>query len=188
MTQNALEAREPFVLFDVELVRVDRVKNTLTFRHEGCALVLRACSVATWPPGAIGRLTLRASGEVGFLIYADPRLRRAAELDPPGGQHWAWRVGEYHFCVRAGVVPGVNGAVVNEDVEPLALSIPREFIELCTDYAITPEGALRAFIADVCGIRNSFVQPREDGYSSLGSDERDFAKAYWLRAHAEPDD
>ncbi len=81
-------------------------------------------------------------------------------------------------------MPGVNGAVISEDVERLELSIPREFVNLCARFSISPDWALRGFIADVCGIRSCFVEPREDGYSSLGDDEREFATAYWLQAHA----
>jgi hypothetical protein len=181
------EDQEPLVLYDVELVRVDRVKQTLTFRHQGCALVLCARDVSAWLPGSIGRLTLHPSGEVGYLIYADPRLRRAAEFDQPDAELWGWRLGEYHFCVRSGIIPGANGAVVPADLEPLELFIPREFLDLCTRFDLTPEAALRAFIADVCGLQSAFLQPREDGFSSAGSDERHYAKAYWLRAHGQLD-
>src|SRR5687768_13475441 len=90
MNPNCENTRAPLVLYDVELVRVDVVKRTLTFRHNGCALILRARDVASWLPGSIGRLTLRSSGEVGFLVYADPRLRRAAEHDQPHIQRWGW--------------------------------------------------------------------------------------------------
>ena len=184
MNHRDPNSKEPLVLYDVELVRADAIKHTLTFRHGTCALVLCTRNVTIWPLGSIGRLTLHPSGEVGYWVYADPRLRRAAELDQPDAQLWGWRLGEYHFCVQSGVIPGANGAVVSRDVEPLAFSVPREFIELCARFAVTPEAALRAFIADVCGLQNFLMQPREDGYSSLGSDERLYAKAYWLRAHA----
>jgi hypothetical protein len=180
------ETAEPLVLYDVELVRIDRTKRTLTFRHEGCALVICPCDVSRWLAGAVGRLTLRADGEVSFLIYADPRLRRAPDFDQYEAGLWGWRLGEYHFCVRAGVIPGVNGAVIAEDVEPLQLAIPREFLDLCVRFRVTPENALRAFIADVCCLQSAVLRPREDGFSSLGSEEREYARAYWLRAHGLP--
>jgi hypothetical protein len=187
MTRADQNSKEPLVLYDVELMRVDATKHTLTFRHGTCALVLRARGISTWPYRSVGRLTLHPSGEVDYLIYADPRLRRAAEFDQPDSQLWGWRLEDYHFCVQSGVIPGVNGAVIPRDIEPLQISIPREFIELCARFEITPEVALRAFIADVCGLQSFFMQPREDGYRSLGSDERRCAKAYWLRAHAHID-
>ena len=187
MNPTCEDTRDPLVLYDVKLVRVDVVKRTLTFCHNGCALILRARNVASWLPGSTGRLTLHPSGEVGYLVYADPRLRRAAEYDQPHTQRWGWRLGDYHFCVHSGVIPGENGAVITRDVEALELAIPREFIELCSRFGITPQAALRGFIADVCGLQNFFVRPREDGYSSLGSDERLYAEAYWLRAYAEVD-
>jgi len=168
---------EPLVLYDVELIRVNDSKHTLIFRHDGCALAFCARNALTRPVGAVGRLTLHPTGEVGFLVYADPRLRRAPEFDSPEGELWTWRLGEHHFSVRAGVLPGANGAVIEEDVEQLERSIPREFIDLCARFATNPKAALRDFIADVCGIRNCFVQPREDDYSFLGSDERESASA-----------
>ena len=42
---------------------------------------------------------------------------------------------------------------------------------------------LRGFIADVCGLMNYVKLPREDGYSSHGSDERDYAEQWFDRAY-----
>lgn len=42
-----------------------------------------------------------------------------------------------------------------------------------------PEVVLRGFIADLCGLMNWSNNPRTDGYSSNGSDERDYAEAYY---------
>jgi len=46
---------------------------------------------------------------------------------------------------------------------------------------VEPETVLRGFIADLCGIMNWASNPRADGYGSNGSDERDFASAYYDR-------
>jgi hypothetical protein len=63
----------------------------------------------------------------------------------------------------------------------LTLALPAEFVILCANHHTTPERVLRGFIADVSGIINWAANPREDGYSSNGSDERDLAFAYFDR-------
>lgn len=61
------------------------------------------------------------------------------------------------------------------------IELPDEFIALCADNMVTPETMLRTFISDVSGIINWAKDPRKDGYSSGGSDERDMAKRYMNR-------
>jgi len=73
----------------------------------------------------------------------------------------------------------------------ITLQLPPEFIALCERDQVTPETVLRGFIADVTGIMNWARDPRADGYSSNGSDERDMAYAYYQRVgypwwHREP--
>jgi hypothetical protein len=63
----------------------------------------------------------------------------------------------------------------------LTLALPAEFVIFCANHHTTPETVLRGFIADVAGIINWAANPREDGYSSNGSDERDMAFAYFDR-------
>jgi len=63
----------------------------------------------------------------------------------------------------------------------VTLRLPEEFVILCANHHATPETVLRGFIADVSGIINWAANPREDGYSSNGSDERDLAFAYFDR-------
>jgi hypothetical protein len=46
-----------------------------------------------------------------------------------------------------------------------------------------PVDVLRGFIADLCSLHNYFRCPREDGYTSLGSDERRMAQEYFHRAY-----
>jgi len=63
----------------------------------------------------------------------------------------------------------------------LTLALPAEFVILCENHHTTPEIVLRGFIGDVAGIMNWIAHPREDGYGSNGSDERDRAWAYFDR-------
>jgi hypothetical protein len=69
----------------------------------------------------------------------------------------------------------------------VSFDLPNEFLLLCEQYGLTPVAALRGFVADVCGIDNYVANPREDGYSSNGSDERHMARAYFDRAHWSPE-
>jgi hypothetical protein len=63
----------------------------------------------------------------------------------------------------------------------ITLELPEEFINLCQEDDTTPEAVLRGFIADLCGIMNWQSNPRPDGYSSNGSDERLMAREYYER-------
>ncbi|MFJ1269927.1 hypothetical protein ACD661_15315 [Legionella lytica] len=66
-------------------------------------------------------------------------------------------------------------------MKKITLDLPSEFLELCKQDNIEPETVLRGFIADLCGIMNFSSNPREDSYSSNGSDERDLARSYYER-------
>lgn len=63
----------------------------------------------------------------------------------------------------------------------VTIELPEEFVQLCQKDNVEPERVLRAFIADLCGIINWKSNPREDGYSSSGSDERTMARDYYER-------
>src|SRR5271156_1681170 len=63
----------------------------------------------------------------------------------------------------------------------VTIQLPEKFIDLCNDDMVCPALVLRGFIADLCGIMNWSSNPRADGYSSNGSDERDFARQYYDR-------
>lgn len=63
----------------------------------------------------------------------------------------------------------------------ITIELPQEFIELCQLDGVKPETILRGFIADLCGIMNWHNNPRADGYSSNGSDERTLAREYYER-------
>ena len=64
---------------------------------------------------------------------------------------------------------------------PLILDLPAEFQALCKRDGVTPEQVLRSFVADLCAIENFLVDPRDDGYTSSGSDERMLALRYYER-------
>jgi hypothetical protein len=63
----------------------------------------------------------------------------------------------------------------------ITLALPDEFIALCASDGVSPELVLRGFIADLAGIMNWAANPRPDGYSSNGSDERSMAREYYER-------
>ncbi len=63
----------------------------------------------------------------------------------------------------------------------IVIDLPDEFIELCEADGIEPKTVLRGFIADLAEIMNWASSPREDGYSSNGSDERMMARQYYER-------
>ena len=66
---------------------------------------------------------------------------------------------------------------------PLTIDLPEEFIELCRRDQTDPQTVLRGFIGDLCGSTSpDFDRPRDDGYGSRGSDERECAWRYYDRA------
>lgn len=63
----------------------------------------------------------------------------------------------------------------------IEFELPSEFIELCECDKTTPEIVLQGFIADLCRITSGGREQRADDYNSNGSDEREFARAYYDR-------
>lgn len=63
----------------------------------------------------------------------------------------------------------------------ITLELPEEFVSMCEADGIEPVRVLRGFIADLAEIHNWANNPREDGYSSNGSDERRIANEYYVR-------
>ncbi|GGY20395.1 hypothetical protein [Paludibacterium paludis] len=63
----------------------------------------------------------------------------------------------------------------------LTLHLPDEFLDLCEEDGIAPETVLRGFIADLAGIMSWVANPRADGCSSNGSDDRSMASEYYER-------
>lgn len=178
-------------LYDIELLRIDAHSGTLYFAGGHQLTLARRDELRWWHVGEIGvlRLGVMPNGW-GWRPYPDQRLRRAPERDDPASGRWAWRLisadaggADDYLLTKVGVIPGANGAFVRQDVETVQLDLPREFRELCRVYRQQPAAVLRAFIADVCGLHNFVKCPREDGYCSLGSDERRLAEDYFDRAY-----
>ncbi len=63
----------------------------------------------------------------------------------------------------------------------VTINLPEEFLELCDYDRTDPERVLQGFIADLCGITDWQSNRRTDRYNSNGSDEREFARAYYER-------
>jgi len=63
----------------------------------------------------------------------------------------------------------------------ISIALAAEFVTLCERDKVQRNTVLRGFIADLCGIMNWVRNPRVDGYSSNGSDERDLAGQYYER-------
>ena len=130
--------------------------------------------------GQIGLLVIdEEGGEPGFFTpYAEQRLLRVMQYDRP--HHWAWQLegAEELILTQAGTVPGIDGKVVIDATRPLVLACPPEFDDFCSYYNQQAEDVLRAFIADVCGLRDVPESPREDGYHSDASDEQKLASRY----------
>ncbi|HCF9833292.1 TPA: hypothetical protein NI803_004583 [Pseudomonas aeruginosa] len=134
--------------------------------------------------------------EYRFEAYIDQSLRRSFELDifehvePVGSPRFnAERIGWRNeacpdgFLAPAGIIPGENGRFIEDSTEALELDVPAEFVSLCAEFKRTPEDVLRGFIADAASLMNYVREPRADGYSSNGSDERRLAYEYIERAY-----
>lgn len=136
-----------------------------------------------------------SDGECWFRAYLDQTLRRAPEFDAPmslsgfpgrrvANIGWVCESKPMGFRAPAGLVPGVDGRFVPDETVQITLNVPPEFVRLCRQYQRSPEELLRGFIADAAELHNLHGAPRADGFSSNGSDERDYAEAWIERAYA----
>lgn len=173
------------LFYDATLLSI--VDGTATYTWHGQTLQ-RPASNRTQQKEQVGKIGLLVvndvSGEAGFFQpYLEQRLRRAMQYDL--ADMWAWRLEgkEDIILVKASLIPGTDGQVIFDETTPLVLAIPPEFTALCSEYKMEPEQVLRGFIADACGLQNDFKEPREDSYSSNGSDERTQAYEYLERAY-----
>ncbi len=151
-------------------------------------------------PGKVGAvMRVRTPSAPGaklyrFEPYFDQSLRRAFEFDifehdralvsTAGNlERVGWRNDTYPdgFLAPAGLIPGDLGAFIADKTERIELDVPPEFVALCAQYGQSAEDVLRAFIADSSEIESLFLNPRADGYSSNGSDERHYAREYLNR-------
>ncbi len=123
-----------------------------------------------------------------FNPYLDQSLRRVYEADTPTALGWSCDTKPDRWVASSNIVPGKNGDFVQDQTVELTINIPPEFIALCDNFNQTPERMLRGFIADACGLRNLLNCPREDSYTSNGSDERRMAYEYLERAHGHNDE
>jgi hypothetical protein len=169
-------------LYDAELTQVDTLRGCLVFSVNDSIHRVACPHVSSFSVGAIGRLRLPTEGrEFAFNAYPDQRLRRAPSSDQPQVRRWGWRIGERVFTVEIGVIPGRAGKVIRRNTQRVSLELPSEFLDFCSSRKIAPERVLSTFIADLCALTNLYVCPREDGYTSSGSDERELAHAYFDR-------
>jgi hypothetical protein len=171
-------------LYDAVLAEIDEKAGVLVFNAAGTKHTICSSGTVWWKRGAVGHL--RLPGErvpFSFYAYPDQRLRRLPTQDDPGRNLWGWRIDDRDFAAKAGIVPGRDGLVVTLDTETLVIDIPREFIDLCAKSKLQPKTVLRGFIADLCELMNWGYCPREDEYSSNGSDERRMARLYFERAY-----
>ncbi len=77
---------------------------------------------------------------------------------------------------------------IPDQTTSLTIQIPPEFVALCKSRKMDASDVLRGFIADLCGLQNYMANPREDGYSSNGSDERMYAGQWFDRAYPDWDE
>lgn len=175
---------EKLALYDAVLTQIDEEAGVTVFAVAGTQHCLRSGSFAWWTPGTVGRLRLPSpEAPFGFYAYPDQRLRRVPAEDDPDHKRWAWQIAGRFLTCKAGIIPGKDGVVVPEDTQRVFLNVPREFIDLCRASQLLPETVLRGFIADLCQLMNWAYCPREDEYSSNGSDERRMAWLYFERAY-----
>ena len=170
-------------VYDAMLTHIDHSAGTLVFTVADDDFTVTPSTTAHWCVGTVGRVRLNTHPRgFAFHRYADTRLRREPTLDDGTTQQWGWRLGEERIQVRAGVLPGRNGAVVRRDTDMLSIELPREFLDFCAIHGVAPLGVLRAYVADLCSLFNWIQCPREDDYSTNGSDERMYAKIHFQRA------
>lgn len=144
------------------------------------------------------RSTRYPDGEGGsfyhFEPYQDQSLRRAFDLDStvqdtdhPHRHHSCigWRNQRHPdgFLAPAGLLPGLDGAFVEDLSECHACCVPLEFRLLCERHGLSPTLVLQGFMADAAQLRNYLTLPRADGLNSNGSDERLLAGHYLERTY-----
>lgn len=177
--------QEATPLFDTKVKSRDAEAKTITFELADHTTRTFPLKWGGWEEGTIGILRVReedaGADGYGFQTYPDQNLRRHQEGDQDG--KWAWRIDGDIVLAKVGVIPGKWGALIEDQSWPIVLDLPPEFVDLCSTKGISVEQVLRGFIADLCGLQNYLDEPREDGYSSNGSDERHMAHDYFERAY-----
>lgn len=129
-----------------------------------------------------------------FYDYMDQSLRRVPELDldhmpynSDGRKEnvvgWTCEMIPNGFLAPIGVIPGNAGGFMSDDTEAVTIRVPKDFFRVCRRYKSTPKDVLSGFIADIINAQNYLTYPRADGYQSHGSDEREYANSWLLRAY-----
>lgn len=123
-----------------------------------------------------------------FRVYSDPSLRRVVELDRVEGDGkaragWVCDARPAGFTAPLDLIPGPEGRFVSDETVEVILRVPPEFVRECRRVQRTPLEVLRGFVGDAAGIQNYVNNPRADGYSSNGSDERNMAGEWLDRAY-----
>jgi len=154
----------------------------LSFVPPSRVYVLPTANMTWWTLGTFGRLSLRKEpAEYTFRAYPDQRLRRIPALDDAAADMWAWTFTDTArvVLVKAGLIPGQNGAVVPEDTRALGLGVPYEFVQFCARLACVQRTCCAALLPTYVRFTTSSRAPREDGYGSNGRDERMLARTYF---------
>jgi len=174
-------------IYDVIVKRVDeQTQQTVFLLPDGQEIV--ADDSLAWSVGRRGVLTQLSSTDLRFSEYAEQRLRKVGERAPTkNGGYWqfVWQLDgeDVRITTKAGFIPGNDGEFIADQTQELKLPVPPEFIAVCESRGLTAEDVLKGFIADLCELRNFIAKPREDGYSSNGSDEREHANRWFERAY-----
>lgn len=179
-------------IYDAPIQRIDpAARQTIIETPDGQTRAYPR-SATSQKEGERGVLTIKADGDFLFRPYPDQRLRRVPEHDlrrSPEEENWLWCWSldgtDRRFLVKPHFVPGVDGQHVDDETDTIELDVPPEFSDLCERRGVTVQEVLRGFIADLCDLESHTDNPREDGYSSNGSDERRIADEWFERAYPE---
>lgn len=128
-----------------------------------------------------------------FHVYQDQSLRRAPELDAyPGAEPFEWdsmRIGwrcdsaPEGFDAPGALVPGINGAFVEDHSSAVSVAVPVEFEDLCAQLSMTPLQVLRSFMANACALADNAANPRVDGLICTSPAAVQAAASYIAEAH-----
>lgn len=182
-------------VYDVEVHQVDVDGQRTVYLMPGNVQKVVAGASTFVKAGDVGVLSFGEDEKSRFLPYPDARLRRWPEEDFAGDPEkgiepfWSWRLqgSEERISCKPRFIPGKDGRFIADETESVELRVPPEFVQLCAERGLAPELVLRGFIADVCRLQSYVVNPREDGFSSNGSDERMLAEQWFDRAYPDWD-
>jgi hypothetical protein len=170
------------VIYDATIKKLDpQADQTVFVLPGGLEKTLLKCQ-AHWQEGQRG-VAYFDTESCTFRGYPDQRLHRRPDLDELG--QWCWMLDglEERFWCKPHFIPGPGGAFIKDQTRPIDVMVPPEFEDLCRERGLSEDSVLRGFIADLCELMNYVARPREDGYSSNGSDERGLAREWLDRAY-----